>query len=247
MSPTIVAMAEVAPSVSAVELRAHELLVPVVLDLALGDRRLQDSLHWPLRYRKVKKEQEFSNGNPIVFDPIDQDQLQLFATQLCSDLDMPSAFDAAVAKAIRSQLNAFQYMYVGREKLLVRKKIGLENYKNRKAESLAFAAAEERRHKQDEEDEAAYLAGLDASFNTPAANQEAADGTPAHEGAPASANAAVPPPKKEVEPLEIPVVDNPPGIEITHREKRVTIWVRPPQFCPCFRCLFHCSIALLSL
>jgi hypothetical protein len=207
-------MAEVASSSSSSAMatgpgRKHgeveTVLVPVFLDLALGEKKLQDSFNWPLKFRRVHKEVEFSNGNPVVFEPIDQDQLQLFATQLCSDLDMPSAFDTAVAKAIRSQLNAFEYMFVGREKLLVRKKIGLENYKLRKAESLAWLAAEERRRNADDEPEMTFGDAMGA------------------EGAAGEQEAAA---KKKKDEIEIPVVENPPGIEISHKEQRVTLWFR---------------------
>ena len=194
---TVVMAAVVSP-------QRESILVPVVLDLALGDRRLQDSFQWPLYYQKVQLDSIYTKENPLVFEPIDQDHLLLFATQICSDLDLPSAFDTAVAKAIRSQLNAFEFMWTQREKLIIRKKAALEYYRRRKAETLYWAQEEEKRLLEEERKEAAALAADQTGEVQPAA----------------------PPAPEATGDIVLPEVEDPPGIELIHKEARVTIWVR---------------------
>lgn len=190
-----------------------EVLVPVVLDLALGEKRLQDSFNWPLKFTRVSEQMVFGSANPVTFDPIDQDSLQLFATQLCAELDMPSAFDAAVAKAIRSQLNAFQYIFISKEKLLVRKKTALENWRARKQESAAWIS-----HQQKLQEYEQLVADSYTAANPPAeGEQEQQDA--------AEAKPALPEPPVPVEPSSI-VIETPAGAQLKHAEQRVTIWVR---------------------
>lgn len=110
-----------------------EILIPIKVDLSHFESRIRDHFLWPIHV--FEERDGFIDVQSLVERNKSNKTIDLFALKFVEELDFPPAFDRAVAKSIRSQLEIYLKSWWTRYRVNLRKKLQGEEKTLRKTEN----------------------------------------------------------------------------------------------------------------